>query len=139
MPAPTSPGLRAGDQLDYVERSTTLTVSATTAAAADTFIDGNAVYYDGNLRIKVEFFCPYMEGNASVSVDLWDGSTDLGVIAQSNLSPGNASYGIMFLTPAVGSHTFHLKAWRGATSGSLFPGAGGAGTRIAAFLRITVA
>jgi hypothetical protein len=43
-----------GFELDYVERTTPLTVTATTAATAQTFIDGNAVTYDGSTRIKVE-------------------------------------------------------------------------------------
>jgi hypothetical protein len=126
-----------GFEYDYVERTTALTVSATTAAGANVFIDGNAVTYDGSTRIKVECFAPYFQGNNFIAVSLWDGSTDLGSVAQSNVNSPVPCYGVRFVTPSAASHTFHFKAWRGTTSGEVNADVGGAGTRVPGFLRIT--
>jgi hypothetical protein len=127
-----------GFEFDYVERTTRLDISATTAAGANTVIDGNAVTYDGSTRIKVEFVASFASSSQFISVDLWDGSTDLGVIAQLNAGGNGAPiYGVLFLTPSAASHTFHIKAWRGTGSAAFETGAGGAGTRTPAILRIT--
>ena len=134
-----SPGLFApGTQLDYVESSSVLTVTATTAATAQAHITGSAINYDGNTRIKVEYFAPFAGNTQFISIDLWDGSTDLGVVSQSN-GTNVFAYGAIFLTPSAGSHTFSFRAWRGTGSADIDPGVGGAATRIPAWYRITVA
>jgi hypothetical protein len=125
-----------GYEFDYVERSTSLSVSATTAAGANTVIDGTSITFDGSTIVLVEFVCPLVDSSQFISVDLWDGSTDLGVIAQNN--GGTAPlYGSLRLTPSAAAHTFHIKAWRGTGSANIDAGAGGAGTRVAAFYRVT--
>lgn len=127
-----------GGELDYAERTTRIDISATTAAGADTVISGAAVTYDGSTRIKVELYSPFVVSAQFLVLSLWDGSTDLGTLHQSNLELVGA-YGVRFLTPSAAAHTFHFKAWRGTGSASLEQGAGGAGVRVPAFIRITEA
>lgn len=135
----TGGGGGGGATLDLVTRSTALAVTATTAPTANTFIDGNAVTYDGSTLVKVELFCPYAAADNFMQVTLWDGATDLGAIAQTNDVSGSPIYCALFLTPSAGVHTFHVKAYRGTTFGDLQPGAGGSGVRVAAFYSVTTA
>ncbi len=129
-----------GFELDYVERTSNLSVSATTDAGADAFIDGNAVTYDGSTRIKIEIYTPAIEVATSQVgwLNLWDGSTDLGrVIVAENT--GMAAYGARFLTPSAAAHTYHFKAHKTTGTVTVYGGAGGAATNMPAWYRITVA
>ncbi len=123
---------------DYVESSSTLNVSGTTAAGADTFITGNAVTYDGSTLIRLEFFCPVVSSVQFIAVNFWDGSTDLGQSGQANGITAYL-YACAFVTPTAASHTYTVRAWRGTTSASLNPGAGGPGVTRPAWFRITQA
>ncbi len=125
-----------GSELDYVERTTNLTVTATTESGADTVIDGNAVSYDGSTRVLVEFFSPFFSATAALVVTLWDGSTDIGRICQTNLQ-GVPAKGERFLTPSNASHTYHIKAWKTSGTSSLNGGSGDVGNYMPMFLRIT--
>ncbi len=138
MPAQNSPGPTRGTQLDYVQRTTRQDISNTSAAAADTVLDGTEIVVDGDTTIKIECSGPFATSSQFISMDIWDGSTDLGVFFQSN-GIGGGFYFAVFLTPSAGRHTYHLKAWRGTTSAALETGAGGAGTRTATWMRISVA
>lgn len=141
-----------GTELDYVERTTSLTVTVTTDGnnSAQAFIDGNAVTFSGSLRVKIEAFVPVAtvaSANQAVLINLYDGTTDLGRLA--NLQTPNVSitggslnnmlYGARFLTPSAGSHTYHIRAWKTGGTCSLTAAAGGASTFVPAFYRITVA
>ncbi len=129
----------AATELDYVERTSNLTVTATSEGTPDTVIDGNAVTYDGSTRVKIEFFATFFSATAALVVTVWDGSTDLGRICQTNLQ-GVPAYGARFLTPSgVASHTFHIKAWKTSGTSSLNGGTGGVGNYEPMFLRITKA
>lgn len=123
---------------DYVTSSTVLNVSATSDATAETFINGNSVSYDGSTLIRVEFFCPVVASSQVIVSNLYDGSTDLGRVSQCNGITAYL-YGSQFLTPSAGAHTFSWRVWRGTGTGSLNPGAGGAGTTMRAWMRITKA
>lgn len=136
-----------GHEFDYVERTTSLTVTATTEAAANSWIDGSAVTYDGLTRIQIE--CQGYLGIAAAAVTavpvLLDGSTVLGWLAEF-ASPGNTggfdySFRLSrFLTPAKGSHTYHVKWWKTNASGGVTIAAGagsGSGSDMPAWLRVT--
>ena len=130
-----SPGLPSSYELDYVPRTTDLTVTATAAASAQTWIDGNAVIYDGSTRVKVEAFSAAWDGGGTGAnvglLELYDGSTDLGVLAQ--VAGTGVMYGVYFVTPSAGSHTYHVKAWKSG-SGSI---RAASGTYVPAWYRIT--
>ncbi len=134
-----------GTELDYAQITSNATTTATTAAGATTCIDGNAVVYDGSTRIKVELFAPAAQGPAGnvVFCELYDGTLDLIQLGQSSAPAAGPTslYCVGFLTPSgSASHTFHWKIWNSAAgTGTVACGAGGAGTRGPAFMRITKA
>ncbi len=130
-----------GAELDYVQKTSSTAISATTAAGANTVLDGNAVSYDGSTRAKIEFYAYFMDVNIAsyMIVDLWDGSTDLARIFQYHSSSGGGDgctiYAVTFLTPSNASHTYHIKAYKTSGTGNIYADAAG----FPAFMRITVA
>lgn len=146
IPTSAGGGGGSGTELDYAERTSDLTVTATSDATADTVVSGNAVTYDGSTRICIEVYVSACEisTNQGVLLNIYDGSTDLGRVCNvapkaSTGSAVNAAYGRLFLTPSSGSHTFHLKAWKTAGTATLYASAGGAASYLPAFIRITEA
>jgi hypothetical protein len=137
-----------GYELDYVQITATVTITAASDATAASVIDGNAVTYDGSTRVKIEFAaigCDIAGSNEMV-FNLYDGSTDLGRIAAvGNPQAGQGDIPLaaapVFLTPSAASHTYHIKAWRVVNSGTMrvYAGAGGTATSMPAWYRITVA
>lgn len=138
-----------GFEFDYVERTSNLTITATSAATAQALIDGNAVTYDGATRILIQVFVPFISctnaGEQSF-IDIWDGATDLGICIDIQGVTGASENALTciagrFLTPSAGSHTYHAKTWKSAGAGfsEVVCGAGGAGLRLPAWLRITKA
>lgn len=116
-------------EYDYVTRTTDLTISATSAATADTLISGNAVAYDGSTRVNIEAWARFasVPSGEFIIVTLWDGSTDLGRITQAGGytgvtgSPGMGIYGSVFITPSNATHTYHIKAWKtGAVTAKIY-------------------
>ena len=128
-----------GTELDYVPQATDLTVTATSAATAQTFLIGNAITYDGATRVKLEFWSPNVSNVAGnvIILELFDGVTDLGRLGQ---SAGNAPYyGVVFLTPSAAAHTYTVTAHTSSTTGSPTVDAtpGGTGVVVPAFCRFT--
>ncbi len=137
MPPAIPRGLQPGDEIDYAQRTTGLTVTATADATADTFITGAAVVYDGATTVMIEVSVPYGAATAALILNLYDGSTDLGRFGQIN-SVTNAPMRVARrLTPSAASHTYTIKAWKSGGTASLNQGAGGTATDLPAFMRIT--
>ena len=134
-------------ELDYVENTSGLSVTATSEATAQTYISSNSVSLDGSTRIKLEVFIDgIVNGNSgSVNVLFYDGSTCLGIVFRVLAPSGAGQYrfpaglGVMYLTPSNGSHTFHVKAYRGTANGNLLAGAGGTDVDLPSFLRVSEA
>jgi hypothetical protein len=126
-------------EYDYVEQTSQLTVTATSEATAQSFIDGNSVSYDGSTRVKIEFACGSVTVATGVGVPiLVDGSTSLGWLMQLQVSDGGI-YAARFLVPSAGAHTYHIKAWKTAGTFVLATAAGGVGVQLPAWYRITKA
>jgi len=133
-----------GAKLDYAELTSNFTVTATSAATATACITGNPVSYDGATEVSIEVFLPTAEisTTAAVVFDLYDGPTDLGIIAQtypqaSSGSSGDTLIGRRWLTPSAGSHTYSIRAWKSGGTATVYAGAGGAGAYLPAYMRIT--
>lgn len=135
-----------GYEFDYVQ----ITAPVTTTSSVDA-ITGNAVTYDGSTRIKIEFYAVTVYSSSASqgqpTVNLYEGATDLGVL-QANPYLGTSTaeldvpgYGVRFLTPSAGAHTYKLKLVRAGSSGTVgvAAGAGGTATHVPAFMRITKA
>ncbi len=131
-----------GSELDYVEFTSNINTTATSAATATAVMTGSAVAYDGSTRIKIEAWA-YAVSTSGANSTLWnlyDGSTDLGRIAiiGINASANNFMYGVRFLTPSNATHTYSIRQWAtSASSVTRFGGAGGTDTPLPAWIRIT--
>ena len=120
-----------GQKLDYVERTTEASITATSQATANTVITGNSITLDGLSDIEIEFYIPD-PGSPGTAQDLWigvfDGATCLGA-ARLSASNGNIrapiSYKRRLTTPSAGAHQYIAKAWTSSGTGSLGAGAGG--------------
>lgn len=124
-----------GYEYDYVTRNTDLTVSATTAAGASSWITGNSVSYDGSTRVLIECFSMLVTpSGGDTIVTLWEDSTDLGRIAQVSGAGAAGIHGMWFRTPSNASHTYTVKAYRATANGTIYGSLGAV-----AFLRITKA
>lgn len=139
----TPAGGSGATELDYVQITSNVAISATTEAGSDTVITGNAVAYDGSTRICIEFFAPLVDARQFVVVSLWDGSSELGWFGQwegnNATTMGPPMLCRRFLTPSAATHTYSVRAYRGATAATVFAGAGGTATTLPAYLRITQA
>ena len=137
-------GIASGDELDYKERTTPLTVTPTSDSTAASFIDGNEIVVDGNTRICIEFHTPYVDkvtNGEQLILNLWEDSNDRGRIGYlfTALS-GEIEMSMLvrrFLTPAAGRHTYHIKAWKSGGTVVIGAGAGGTATYMPAYMRIT--
>ena len=143
-----------GFKLDYVEITSSVNPVTSTAdgtSGGTAVIDGNSVSYDGSTPICIEFFCPelFISPNTAghaIYVNLYDGTTDLGRLAQLRGDVASASFSApvlvrRFLTPSNASHTYHIRAWKdnSGDTAAVLCGAGGASTLMPAYYRITVA
>lgn len=140
--------LLTGAELDYVEKTSNTTVTATTDGNSNgtAIIDGNAVTYDGSTRIKLEVWFPVLEINEPNvgHINLYDGTTDLGRLILVGVGAGTgtidfAVYGVRFLTPSAAAHTYHIRGWKSGGTFTAGAGAGGASTNMPAWYRITKA
>jgi hypothetical protein len=125
-------GPGAGGELALGQVVSPASVTATTAATAPALITAPAVATNGTTRIKVEFFCGSVGGNATAAVTssyLFDGTTQIGILNRSNLTANVEvpHYGLVFLTPVAGSHTYSVRGVvsGGASSYQAGTGAGG--------------
>lgn len=137
----------AGTELDYVQVTAPLTVTPTTDATAATFITGSSVAYNGTTVVLLEVWAPYADitSGQAVLLNLYDGSTDLGRIAnvQTISATGAAGtlsvtvHGMRRFTPANATHQYLIKAWKTGGTAHVGAGAGGTAAYMPAFLRIT--
>jgi hypothetical protein len=131
--------------IDYAQITSSVNISASSDATANTVVTGSSVSYDGSTQILVEFFTPYAISASSgqeLRVNLFDGSTDLGRIGKLATSGaiGVAMSASRVLTPSAGSHTFSIRAHKsGGSDDTITAGAGGTATDVPAFMRITQA
>jgi hypothetical protein len=134
-------------ELYYAERTTALTLSSTSSTSPDDVMAGAALTYAAT-PIVIEFYAPAYQTPSTAAghncnITLWDGATDLGLIAKV-VGPGNSVgttqtpiYVVRKLTPTAGSHTYKIRAYFANTAGTFNFGAGGVGNFLPGFLRIT--
>lgn len=134
-------------EVDYAEITSNVTVTATTSATATTIVTGAAKTYDGEAKIRIDFFSPLVRPSGTVSriltFVLYDGSTELGrfggvthqvtgvlVDAPVHLSRR--------FTPAAGTRTYSIRAYNSAGADGLVAAGGGAsGAFMPAYMQIT--
>lgn len=137
-----TPAAGGTTEYDYVERTTSLTVTATSEGTAQAVIDGNSVSYDGSTRIKIEFYAVYADctSGQTLVILLVEDSTVKGWLAQiNNIVAMGGIKGERYLTPSNASHTYHIKAFKTGGTATIEGGAGGSVANVPMFLRITQA
>lgn len=127
---------------DYVFQHANTTVTGTGhSSQTNLIVQGNPITLDGATRVQVEFFAPIVEivngdHNQAIGFELWDhadglgGGSDVGIIlyveggldavtgVPSRWVFGHGSYSKTIFTPAAGSHTYSVYAWRNDGSGT---------------------
>ena len=142
-----TPASGASSELDYVQTVTDFPVSATTEAAAQTYLTGNGFVSDGS-PVKVELMIPGLDnGNANkwFAFVLFDGATPVGTflrvgtLGSNNVVNNSEAYGQTKYTPAVGTRTLSVKVWATSSGGVLKAGVGGVGVPTQAYFSISKA
>lgn len=132
----------AARELDYVQYTSPVSITATTEATANTVVTGSSVAYDGSTVVMVEFFAPYSTSPASANniyFVLYDGSSSIGLMSLS-LGGGSTIRHPVFLsrrlTPSNASHTYSVRAFVDSGTGAAGSGAGGAAAVVPGYIRI---
>jgi hypothetical protein len=134
-----------GEELDYVEKTTNTSITATTEAAANTVVTANAVAFNGSTTVMIEFFSPSIatQATSSVFVTCWlyDGSSSIGLIGRVRTTAAVAGAwaltGKRRLTPSNATHTYSIRAMTTSGTSTVEGGAGGTAANMPAFIRIT--
>lgn len=111
----------ASTELDYVQRTTDLTVNGS-SGAPNTVLTGNSVTYDGSTAVYIEFYTASLTpGSAALIVELYEDATLLGRLMQTGAATGShPAFAAMRRTPSAASHTYTIKAWKnGGTDGTI--------------------
>jgi hypothetical protein len=134
--------LPPGYEFDYVPKTTNTTLSATSAATANTIVTGNAVTYDGSTAIEIVFSCPTTDrsgGATLIALWLYDGSSEVGSLYYS-VAATTARVGIYAsyrLTPSAAAHTYSIRGSVNASSADINAGAAGSGNFTPCYIRQT--
>jgi len=129
-------------ELAYVEFTSGLLVTATTAGAAQDVVSSGTVAYDGS-AVVIEFYAPVIEPGSSggIMLLLQDGASILGQFAY--VQPGSAVINdqqvtpIRRLVPTPGNHTYKVTAYRATANGNIYSGVGGSGNYLPGFIRVS--
>lgn len=130
-------------RIDYVQATADVTISATTAATANTIITANAFTPDGTSVYRIEFGATEVTLTAASSCifHLYDGSTNLGRLATVNQGAASALsvpvYASREFAPSNASHTYSIRAHRVTVNATVQGGVGGADVDFPIWMRIT--
>jgi hypothetical protein len=134
-------------ELSYVERTTNLSVTATTEGTAQSIVAAAAITFDGSTRALIELFTPagLPATGAALWIVLYDGGSSIGQwgvyqATTSTTSLATSIYLARFLTPSAASHTYSARAYTTTGTSSIqCSTGGGGGNKVPAFIRITKA
>lgn len=129
------------EEVAYAEFTSPVSVTATTEATANQLVSSGAIVYEAVPHL-IEFGAAQCQGVDGVvtSFVLFDGSTALGRVGNWSGAAGIRPLALIprRLTPSAGSHTYRLCAHQNvAGTTTVTVGAGGAGTAMPGFIRIT--
>jgi hypothetical protein len=131
-----------GQELDYAQITANPSgITATTEGTSQTVISGNSVYFDGS-RVKVSFFVPKLSASASLTATfvIYRDSTVIGQVFGGTVNTTlQATECELFDTPAVGAHTYAVKAFVSGGTLTVNVGAGGSGNLVPGWIRVTKA
>lgn len=122
-------------EIAYGQRTSDVNVTATSSATAtDLGITTGAATYDGT-AVVVQFSAAAVDrGTNSINIALYDGaSMVIDRLCQMNNAGAASLNGFYRFTPSAGSHTYLVKGWVDAGTGTVYAGT----TRVPAFCRVT--
>lgn len=133
-----------GYELAYNEVTTTVNLTVTTEGTAADVVTASAVTYDGS-PVIVEFFCPRVAtqntSGSTIVFLLQESSTVIGRLGLFNTVANTTQLSPLLMryrfTPSNASHTYKATAYSTISGSSLIGGAGGSGTELPMYLRIT--
>lgn len=136
-----------GTELGYAQITTSGTSTQTAQASATTILTAPSITFDGSTTVMVEVFTTRLSHNVASTVtaiiDLWEDSTDLGIIARTTAGAstiGGTIRSARRLTPAAGAKVYTARLWiTAAGTATALAGAGTSGADMPAFIRITKA
>lgn len=136
----------AGAEVAYVEFTSNVSPTATSAATADAVVSAGSVTYAAVPHI-ITFFAPQFQaptGGAGrqTILELYidtAASGIIGVVRADGTATAHGAAGTFMrrLTPSAGAHTYEIRAWVSAGTGLVGAGAGGAGVGLPGFIRVT--
>lgn len=133
----------SGEELAYNQITTTVNITATTPASAQTIVAGTPRSYDGS-PILIQFNAPsiLIPAGAVNVFTLWDGATDLGYLGSIQAPTGSLIYdttsAFRRVIPTVGTHAYSIAAWMsGAGTGQYQAGPGAPSGYGPVFIRVT--
>lgn len=142
--------------LAYVEFTATVTATSSTEASAVTVVSAGALAFDGTTRAAIEFYAPGIgvsDTTGACVLTLFDGTTAtaLGQIWKVSQASSGAQAvplsGVLVrreFVPTAGMHTFFVGigdngGGGGGNHAKVFAGAGGSGTLMPGYIRVSVA
>jgi hypothetical protein len=135
-----------GTVLSYVEFTGTVVANTVVETSAVQVVSAGAFTFDGVTAVEIEFGCPGLVPGGAASaggVNLWDSTgPDLGRLWDGTVVTQPVGdfpfYVKRRLTPSAGSHTYNIRLWNtAAVNLNLVAGAGGAGTKMPGYIKIT--
>jgi hypothetical protein len=136
-----------GYELDYVEFTSAVTVSATAEATPTNVVVGSSVAYDGSTAVIIEFFStnvrPGTTAGDLVELILYDGTSSIGILALIR-TPASSNDDVPVLirrklTPSNASHTYKIGGIKSGGNATVSGGIGGVGVGMPGYIRITKA
>jgi hypothetical protein len=131
-----------GAELDYVEFTSQVTITATSEGTSQTVVTGTSQTYAAVPTI-VEFFSPFVQsGNFTTFciVLLYDGATVLGRLSRTDVINGDGTSMLCRyrLTPTAATHQYIVKAYIDAgTQANILGGSGGSAAYLPGYIRVT--
>ncbi len=125
-----------GYELGYTEYTSDVTTTATSEGTATTAVTSASIACDG-AAVGVEFYCGRANVASVAILDLYVDSTVQGRIATVLAAHDMPILVRRRLTPSNASHTFTVKVWESGGTVNLKAGAGGSGTDMPGYIRVT--
>ena len=134
-----------GHELDYVEFTSPVTVTATVEDSGDTVVTASTIT-PGAIPILIEFYAPFARpdtggATGNMRFNLFEDASDIGRLGELRLIDGGERVPLHLtrrMTPAAGSRTYSIRAYLAAgTSGQVTAGVGGNSVTMPGYIRIT--
>ena len=138
---PLSPASSRGSssqELAYNQVTANTTISAVTEATANTIVTASALTFDGATIVVIEFYCPATTGAGDCVIELYDGASPIGLMAERGSNVVMPVHAAQRITPAAATKTYSIRGWSaGGGNATVIAGVGGVGAYVPAFVRIS--